>query len=93
MEAQKMLENKQADEAVVLLEEGVKCQDIEAMWMLGVCCEFGMGIEQDVERAQQLYCAASQQGSATASLLATKLKNKKGRGCTEMDLSGVSTDD
>ena len=39
-EAQKMLENKQADEAVVLLEEGVKCQDIEAMWMLGVCCEF-----------------------------------------------------
>ena len=89
MEAQKMLENKQADEAVVLLEEGVKCQDSEAMWMLGVCCEFGMGIEQDVERAQQLYCASSQQGSATASLLATELKNRKGRWCTEMDLKSV----
>ena len=89
MEAQKMLENKQADEAVVLLEEQVKCQDSEAMWMLGVCCEFGMGIEQDVERAQQLYCASSQQGSATGSLLATKLENQNGRGCTEMDLIGV----
>ena len=46
---------RDADAAVALLEEKVKDGDAEAMWMLGVCCEFGMGMEQDVERAEQLY--------------------------------------
>ena len=86
MKAQKMLENKQADEAVVLLEEQVKDHDSEAMWMLGVCNEFGMGTEQDVERAQKLYQASSQQ-STTGALLTTKMVNKNGRGNTDMDLS------
>jgi len=33
----------------------VKEGDCEAVWMLGLCCEYGMGIEQDVERAEVLY--------------------------------------
>ena len=37
-----------ADVAVALLEEKVKDRDAEAMLVLGVCCEFGMGTEQDV---------------------------------------------
>ena len=41
--------------AVALLEERVKDKDAEAMWMLGVCNEFGRGIEQDIERAEELY--------------------------------------
>ena len=41
--------------AVALLEEIVKEGDAEAMWMLGVCFEFGIGIEQDIERASRLY--------------------------------------
>ena len=41
--------------AVALLEEKVKDKDAEAMWMLGVCYEFGIGIEQDIERASRLY--------------------------------------
>ena len=54
--------------------------------MLGVCCEFGMGTEQDVARAEQLYKCGAEQGNATAKLLTGKLKNKKGRGCTQMNL-------
>ena len=106
-EARWMLEGshgmaRDADAAVALLEEKVKDGDTEAMWMLGVCCEFGMGTEQDmlgvccefgmgteqdVERAEQLY----QRGAkidTTAKLLTDKLKNKNGRGCTQMDLEG-----
>ena len=79
---------RDADAAVALLEDKVKDGDAEAMWMLGVCCEFGMGTEQDVDRAEQLYKRGAEQGNATAKLLADKLKNKNGRGCTQMDLEG-----
>ena len=41
--------------AVALLEERVKEGDYEAMWMLGLCCEYGIGTEQDIERAEKLY--------------------------------------
>ena len=43
------------DRAVALLEERVKDKDDEAMWMLGLCNEFGRGTEQDVKRAESLY--------------------------------------
>ena len=77
---------RDANAAVALLEEKVKDGDAKAMWMLGVCCEFGMGTEQDVERAEQLYKRGAWQGNATAKLLTKKLKNWNGRGCTQMDL-------
>ena len=37
-----------ADEAVVLLKERVKDKDTDAMWLLGLCYEYGMGCEQDI---------------------------------------------
>ena len=77
---------RDADAAVALLEEKVKDGNAEAMWMLGVCCEFGMGTEQDVERAEQLYEHAAEKRNAAAKLLLGKLKNKNGRGCTQMEL-------
>ena len=79
---------RDADAAVALLEEKVKDGDAEAMWMLGVCCEIGVGTAQDVARAEQLYKRGAEQGNATAKLLTDKLKNNKGRGCTQMDLEG-----
>ena len=47
-----MLSGDERDEdgAVVLLEERAKERDPEAMWMLGLCCEFGIGTEKNVER-------------------------------------------
>lgn len=43
------------DSAVALLEERVKDRDSEAMWILGLCKEYGLGTEQDFERAEGLY--------------------------------------
>ena len=79
---------RDAEAAAALLEKKVKDGDTEAMWMLGVCCEYGMGTEQDVDRAEQLYKRGAAQGNATAKLLTDKLKNRNGRGCTQMDLEG-----
>ena len=48
-------------------------------------CEFGMGIEQDAARAEQLYKRGAEQGNATAMLQTDKLKNQNGRGCAQTD--------
>ena len=45
---------RDAEAAVALLEAKVKDGDTEVMWMLGMCCEFGIRTEQDVERAEKL---------------------------------------
>ena len=81
---------RDADAAVALLEEKAKDRDAEAMWVLGVCCEFGMGTEQDLIRAEQLYNRAAELGSSPARLLTFDLKNTNGRGSTQMDLKSVA---
>ena len=78
---------RDADGAVVVLEERTKDRDAQAMWLLGLCCEYGMGTEQDTQRAEQLFQQAAQQGDETAKLLVGKLNNKNGRGCLDMDLN------
>ena len=45
--------------SVELLEECSKRGYAEAKWMLGLCCEYGMGIEQDIQRANMLYKQSS----------------------------------
>ena len=59
-----------ADGAVVLLEERVKENDMEAMWMLGLCCEYGMGCEQDLERAETLYKQSDEGGNVIGKFFA-----------------------
>ena len=61
------------DGAIALLEKRVKNRDYEAMWMLGVCCEFGIGIEQNIEIAEKLYEQSSEGGNEIGKIL---MKNK-----------------
>ena len=51
------------DKAVMLLEERVKDGDDEAMWMLGLCNEFGMGTEEDIDRTGTLYFQSREKGN------------------------------
>ena len=51
------------DDAVVLLEERVKDRDGEAMWMLGLCKEYGRGIEQDISGTEKLYKGSKKEGN------------------------------
>ena len=43
------------DGATEMLQEQVKKGDADAMWLLGVCNEYGIGNEQNIERAESLY--------------------------------------
>ena len=78
---------RDADGAVVVLQQQVdEHHDAQAMWLLGLCCEYGMSTAQDTRRAEQLYQQAAQQGDETAKLLVGKLKDLKGRGRLDMVL-------
>ena len=69
-----------ADKAVAMLEERVKEDDAEAMWMLGLSCEYGMGIEQDIERAETLYEQSSDKGDDTGQFFSENIGDGRGNG-------------
>ena len=72
-----------ASAAVALLEELVDARaSTNAIWMLGVCYEYGIGTTQDLDRAVQLYKYGAEKGNAAAELLRTT----SGRGCTKKKL-------
>ena len=94
--AQRMLEGSHGvvrDEkaAVTILEALAKGGDGEAMWVLGVCCEYGMGTEKDTKRACELYKGSAKKGSKHGRMLATKIVNRNGRGNEVMFAGGGST--
>ena len=73
------------DEAVALLEERVKDKDAEAMWMLGLCYEYGMGCEQDLKRAEELYKHSCECGSVIGKFLTENGKDKRGTGIMKVN--------
>ena len=73
------------DEAVALLEERVKDKDAEAMWMLGLCYEYGMGCEQDLKRAEELYKRSCEGGSVIGKFLMENGKDLRGTGMMKMN--------
>ena len=77
------------DEAIAMLEERVEKGDGEAMWMLGLCCEYGLGIKQDLQRAEELYQKSSEGGNVVGEFL-----QKNGKyDMDERDEDEVSDDD
>ena len=67
--------------AIALLEERVKDKDVEAMWMLGLCYEYGICCEQDLERAEKFYDDSSAGESVIGKFLSEVDKNSVGRVC------------
>ena len=68
------------DGAVVLLTERVKDQDTDAMWMLGLCFEYGIGCEQDLKEAELLYKRCSNASNKIGMFLAMNGKDSRGSG-------------
>ena len=68
------------DGAAALLKECVGAKDSDAMWMLGLCYEYGMGCEQDVEEAEKLYKRSSDGGNAVGDFLFGNGKDERGSG-------------
>ena len=63
---------KDVNEAVRLLEERSKAGDGEAMWMLGLCKEYGGGMDQDIEGAEKLYKQSNEAGNEIGKILETQ---------------------
>ena len=68
------------DGAVALLKERVKDKDSDAMWMLGLCNEFGMGCEQDIREAQRLYEQCKDCGNVIGDFFVEHGKHERGTG-------------
>ena len=67
--------------AVQMLEERVMARDTEAMWMLGICNEFGIGTERNTERAHMLYCQSYDgENEAGRILMDTGRNHERGNG-------------
>ena len=59
--------------AVKMLKERVKDKDSEAMWMLGLCKEFGMGTKQDIKGAETLFEQSREGGNKVGLFLRSKV--------------------
>ena len=73
------------DEAVVLLKERVKDKDTDAMWMLGLCYEYGMGCEQNLKEAESLYEQSCDYGNIIGEFFIGYGRFKRGTGVMEMN--------
>ncbi len=43
---------KDVDRAVAILEERIRVWDADALWILGICYECGIGVEKDFEKSR-----------------------------------------
>ena len=67
-----------------MLQERVKEGDADAMWMLGVCNEYEIGTEQDIERAEDLYKQSSERGNEIGKFFAAHRGDGRGSGMMGM---------
>ena len=66
--------------AVVLLEECARDGDSKAKWMLGLCCEYGIGIEENIKRAESLYQQSKEGGNVVGEFLLENGRGGRGNG-------------
>ena len=74
-------------ELVASLKKGAKAGDGEAMWVLGICEEYGIGTKQNFEKAERLYEQSSNANNKTGKILSQK--GGCGRGSGEMVLKSL----
>ena len=69
------------ERAVELLRERVEEEkDGEAMWMLGICKEYGIGCEQDLNEVERLYKECSKCGNVVGKFFVENGEDKRGSG-------------
>ena len=68
------------DEAVSLLVQRVKDGDDDAMWMLGMCYEYGMGTEKDISQAVSHYRRSCEAQNVIGEFLFKDCEGGRGNG-------------
>ena len=72
------LRNRENDEAIRYLYNAKKGGVADASFALGQCYEFGIGVERNLDQAQELYQEAEKNGSALAIVASSQQHLKKG---------------
>ncbi len=67
-------------DVIALLKERMVEGDFEAMWMLGVCKEFGIETKQNTNQAAMLYDQSRDGGSKIGLILVDNIWKEKERG-------------
>ena len=67
--------------ALNLLEERVRVNDAEAMWILGLCCQYAKGCKKNFERADSLYHQSADSGSEVGKFFVKNAGRLYRRGC------------
>ena len=62
------------------MKERVEDKDTDAMWILGLCYEYGMGCEQDLKEAESLYQRSCDGGNEIGEFFVKYGKDKRGTG-------------
>ena len=76
------------DRAFDILKERMKDEYAEAMWMLGLCYEYGMGCETSDKEAETLYKRCCEGGNAIGKfLLENGEGNERGSGVMKVKSS------
>jgi len=66
--------------AFSLLGERAAAEDGDALWILGLCYEYGIGISQDIERAGSLYLRSKRSKSQFARFLSENFETERATG-------------
>ena len=74
--------------AVALLEDSSEKGNGEAKWMLGLCCEYGIGTKQDIERAESLYQQSYDAGNVVGEFFVWNDLGGRGEGVMKADEDG-----
>ena len=69
-----------AEGAVSKLRKRADANDYNALWILGLCHEFGVGCEKNLEEADALYAKSVEEGSAVGEFLVQNRKKQEDKG-------------
>ena len=73
-----------AERAVALLQERAMKNDDEALWMLGVCYEYGIGTKKDIQEAELHYQRSSQLNNVVGGTFYHFTNGRRGDGVVEV---------
>jgi len=75
---------------IELLEQRVKEDDSDAMWILGICCETGRDIDQDVKRAESLYEQSNSLGNKVGNIFRSNIICDRRKGKIKIQRENLS---
>ena len=86
-EALRLLQEDNPEGAVALVRQCAEEHDARGLWALGLCFEYGIGVDKDMEHAMQLYSESARQKNHVGSRFEKELR-KNGGESQSLEMNG-----